>query len=62
MLLGVYAYFIEQSTRNTLIWLPTDGDAENFMKTTLSRPSAENSVAAALAPWYGKSTGITRSL
>ncbi|WP_214278256.1 phage terminase large subunit family protein, partial [Escherichia coli] len=33
MLLGVYAYFIEHKQRNTLIWLPTDGDAENFMKT-----------------------------
>ncbi|UGE35082.1 phage terminase large subunit family protein (plasmid) [Escherichia coli] len=29
MLLGVYAYFIEHKQRNTLIWLPTDGDAEN---------------------------------
>ncbi len=37
MLLGVYAYFIEHKQRNTLIWLPTDGDAENFKKPTLSR-------------------------
>ncbi|WP_445435741.1 terminase gpA endonuclease subunit, partial [Citrobacter amalonaticus] len=33
MLLGVYAYFIEHKQRNSLIWLPTDGDAENFMKS-----------------------------
>ncbi len=37
MLLGVYAYFIEHKQRNTLIWLPTDGDAENFMKTHVER-------------------------
>lgn len=61
MLLGVYAYFIEHKQRNTLIWLPTDGDAENFMKTHVEPTIRDIPSLLALAPWYGKSTGITRS-
>ncbi|HAU4371003.1 TPA: phage terminase large subunit family protein [Citrobacter amalonaticus] len=41
MLLGVYAYFIEHKQRNSLIWLPTDGDAENFMKSHVEPTMAD---------------------
>ncbi|WP_409514246.1 phage terminase large subunit family protein, partial [Escherichia coli] len=54
MLLGVYAYFIEHKRRNTLIWLPTDGDAENFMKTHVEPTIRDIPSLLALAPWYGK--------
>ena len=54
MLLGVYAYFIEHKQRNTLIWLPTDGDAENFMKTHVEPTLRDIPSLLALAPWYGK--------
>ncbi|MFI0644575.1 phage terminase large subunit family protein, partial [Escherichia coli] len=54
MLLGVYAYFIEHKQRNTLIWLPTDGDAENFMKTHVEPAIRDIPSLLALAPWYGK--------
>nr|WP_152919748.1 phage terminase large subunit family protein [Escherichia coli] len=54
MLLGVYAYFIEHKQRNTLIWLPTDGDAENFMKTHVEPTIRDIPSLLALAPWYGK--------
>ncbi len=50
MLLGVYAYFIEHKQRNTLIWLPTDGDAENFMKTHVEADHPRYSVAAGAGP------------
>ncbi|MFO6427319.1 hypothetical protein ACLBOM_25310 [Escherichia coli] len=47
--------------RNTLIWLPTDGDAENFMKTHVEPTIRDIPLLLALAPvvWQ-KSTGITR--
>ncbi len=51
---GVYAYFIEHKQRNTLIWLPTDGDAENFMKTHVQPTIRDIPSLLALAPWYGK--------
>ncbi|EPV8492254.1 terminase gpA endonuclease subunit [Escherichia coli] len=54
MLLGVYTYFIEHKQRNTLIWLPTDGDAENFMKTHVEPTIRDIPSLLALAPWYGK--------
>ncbi|EFH4077267.1 phage terminase large subunit family protein, partial [Escherichia coli] len=54
MLLGVYAYFIAHKQRNTLIWLPTDGDAENFMKTHVEPTIRDIPSLLALAPWYGK--------
>ncbi|WP_252342774.1 phage terminase large subunit family protein [Escherichia coli] len=54
MLLGVYAYFIEHKQRNTLIWLPTDGDAENFMKTHVEPTIRDIPSLLSLAPWYGK--------
>ncbi|WP_214270048.1 phage terminase large subunit family protein [Escherichia coli] len=54
MLLGVYAYFIEHKQRNTLIWLPTDGDAENFMKNHVEPTIRDIPSLLALAPWYGK--------
>ncbi|WP_252498671.1 phage terminase large subunit family protein, partial [Escherichia coli] len=40
--------------RNTLIWLPTDGDAENFMKTHVEPTIRDIPSLLALAPWYGK--------
>jgi phage terminase large subunit GpA-like protein len=61
MLLGVYAYFIEHKQRNSLIWLPTDGDAENFMKSHVEPTIRDIPKLLSLAPWYGKSTGITHS-
>lgn len=54
MLLGVYAYFIEHKQRNSLIWLPTDGDAENFMKSHVEPTIRDVPSLMALAPWYGK--------
>lgn len=54
MLLGVYAYFIEHKQRNSLIWLPTDGDAENFMKSHVEPTIRDIPSLLALAPWYGK--------
>jgi Bacteriophage tail assembly protein len=53
MLLGVYAYFIEHKQRNTLIWLPTDGDAENFMKTHVEPTIRDIPSLLALAPGLG---------
>ena len=61
MLLGVYAYFIEHKQRNTLIWLPTDGDAENFMKTHVEPPSVIFRRCWRWLRGMAKSTGITRS-
>ncbi|ENW8469762.1 terminase gpA endonuclease subunit, partial [Escherichia coli] len=37
-----------------LIWLPTDGDAENFMKTHVEPTIRDIPSLLALAPWYGK--------
>lgn len=54
MLLGVYAYFIQHKQRNSLIWLPTDGDAENFMKSHVEPTIRDIPSLLALAPWYGK--------
>ncbi|MCW5003524.1 phage terminase large subunit family protein [Enterobacter roggenkampii] len=54
MLLGVYAYFIEHKQRNSLIWLPTDGDAENFMKSHVEPTIRDIPSLLTLAPWYGK--------
>lgn len=54
MLLAVYAYFIEHKQRNTLIWLPTDSDAENFMKTHVEPTIRDVPVLRALAPWFGR--------
>ncbi len=62
MLLGVYAYFIQHKQRNSLIWLPTDGDAENFMKSHVEPTIRDIPSLLALAPWYGKSTGTIRSV
>ncbi|WP_241350467.1 terminase gpA endonuclease subunit, partial [Escherichia coli] len=35
-------------------WLPTDGDAENFMKTHVEPTIRDIPSLLALAPWYGK--------
>jgi phage terminase large subunit GpA-like protein len=52
--LGVYAYFIEHKQRNTLIWLPTDGDAENGTEFLQEPTIRDIPSLLALAPWYGK--------
>lgn len=54
MLLGVYAYFIVHKQRNTILWLPTDGDAENFMKSHVGPTIRDIPPLLAMAPWYGK--------
>lgn len=54
MLLGVNAYFIVHKQRNELIWLPTDGDAENFMKSHVEPTIREVPSLLALSPWFGK--------
>ncbi|PLD73669.1 phage terminase large subunit family protein [Klebsiella pneumoniae] len=54
MLLGVDAYFIVHKKRNQIIWLPTDGDAENFMKSHVEPTIRDVKSLLALAPWFGK--------
>jgi phage terminase large subunit GpA-like protein len=54
MLLGVVSYFIQHKQRNELLWLPTDGDAENFMKSHVEPTIRDVPSLLALAPWYGK--------
>lgn len=54
MLLGAIAYFIEHKQRNELLLLPTDGDAENFMKSHVEPTIRDVPSLLALAPWYGK--------
>lgn len=54
MLLGVYAYFIVHKQRNSIIWLPTDSDAENFMKSHVEPTIRDVPLLLAMAPWYGK--------
>ncbi len=57
MLLGVYAYFIQHKQRNSLIWLPTDGDAENFMKSHVEPTIRDIPSLLALAPGMEKAPG-----
>ncbi len=59
MLLGVIAYFIEHKQRNELLWLPTDGDADNFMKSHVEPTIRDVPSLLSLAPRYGKNTGTT---
>ncbi|KFC09044.1 phage terminase, large subunit [Trabulsiella guamensis ATCC 49490] len=54
MLLGVVAYFIEHKSRNSLLFQPTDADAENFMKTHVEPTIRDVNSLKALAPWFGK--------
>lgn len=54
MLLGVIGYFIQHKQRNGLLWQPTDGDAENFMKTHVEPTIRDVPGLLALAPWYGR--------
>lgn len=57
MLLGVYAYFIQHKQRNSLIWLPTDGDAENFMKSHVEPTIRDIPSLLALALVWKKAPG-----
>jgi phage terminase large subunit GpA-like protein len=54
MLLGVAAYLLEHKKRNGLIWQPTDGDAELFVKKHVEPMIRDVPKIRALAPWYGK--------
>ncbi|MGL5370801.1 MAG: phage terminase large subunit family protein [Plesiomonas shigelloides] len=54
ILLALYGYFIEHKQRNTLIWLPTNDDAANFMKTHVEPTIRDVPSLLALAPWFGK--------
>lgn len=54
MLLGIVSYFIQHKQRNGLLWQPTDGDAENFMKTHVEPTIRDVPGLLALAPWYGR--------
>ncbi|WP_227317446.1 phage terminase large subunit family protein [Cedecea davisae] len=54
MLLGVYAYFIVHKQRNSIIWLPTDGDAKNFMKSHVEPTIRDIPSLLSLSPWLGK--------
>jgi phage terminase large subunit GpA-like protein len=57
MLLGVYAYFIQHKQRNSLIWLPTDGDAENFMKSHVEPTIRDIPHCCRLRPGMAKAPG-----
>lgn len=54
MLLAVFAYMTEHKKRNQLLFLPTDSDAENFMKSHVEPTIRDVPRLLALAPWYGK--------
>ncbi|MFW7204120.1 phage terminase large subunit family protein [Serratia sp. BNK-17] len=54
MLLAVVAYFIQHKQRNGLLWQPTDGDAENFMKSHVEPTIRDVPSLLAMAPWHGK--------
>ena len=54
MLLAVFAYMTEHKKRNQLLFLPTDSDAENFMKSHVEPTIRDVPCLLALAPWYGK--------
>lgn len=54
MLLGVFGYFLAHKQRNGLLWQPTDGDAENFMKSHVEPTIRDVPDLLAMAPWYGK--------
>lgn len=54
MLLGVVAYFLQHKQRNGLMWQPTDGDAENFMKSHVEPTIRDVPSLLAMAPWFGK--------
>lgn len=54
MLLAVFAYFTEHKQRNQLLFLPTESDAENFMKSHVEPTIREVPALLSLAPWYGK--------
>ena len=54
MLLGVTAFLLEHKKRNGLLFQPTDGDAENFMKAHVEPVIRDVPRLRELAPWYGK--------
>lgn len=54
MLLAVFGYFLQHKQRNGLLWQPTDGDAENFMKSHVEPTIREVPGLLEMAPWYGK--------
>lgn len=54
LLLGVTAYLVEHKKRNGGIYLPTDSDADNFMKTHVEPTIRDVPPLLAIAPWNGK--------
>lgn len=54
MLLGVTAFLLEHKKRNGLLFQPTDGDAENFMKAHVEPVIRDVPLLLQLAPWYGR--------
>ena len=48
------AYYTEHKQRNQMLWQPTDGDAEDFMKQHVQPVIRDVPVLLKLAPWYGK--------
>ncbi|KNC91288.1 phage terminase large subunit family protein [Trabulsiella odontotermitis] len=54
MLLATFAYFTEHKQRNQLLFLPTETDAANFMKSHVEPTIRDVPVLLSLAPWFGK--------
>lgn len=54
LLMAANGYFAQHKKRNILLYLPTDGDAENFMKSHVESAIRDVPVWRDIAPWYGK--------
>lgn len=54
LLMAANGYFSQHKKRNILLYLPTDGDAENFMKSHVESAIRDVPVWRDIAPWYGK--------
>ncbi|KAB8312282.1 phage terminase large subunit family protein [Erwinia endophytica] len=53
MLLAALAYYVTHKQRNQLIFLPTEPDAANFMKSHVEPTIRDVPELRALAPWFG---------
>ncbi|MBW5416120.1 MULTISPECIES: phage terminase large subunit family protein [unclassified Pseudomonas] len=53
MLKATMSYQVEHKRRHLLIFLPTDGAAEGFMKSQIEPTIRDVAPLKALAPWYG---------
>jgi phage terminase large subunit GpA-like protein len=54
MLRAMLGYFTEHKSRNLLLYQPTDGAAQGFMKAYVETMIRDVPVVRALAPWLGK--------